>query len=106
MGVTVMKSLLTVLLLSVISLTIAKPNEYYGESGGVGGAAGGGGGYAQESKSSSDSQKLEESDGTVAFNQLVAAVNSADGRVKGFEGELTQVLKKAENSPMHRNYRK
>merc|ERR1712215_107222 len=104
---TVMKSLLTVLLLSVISLTIAKPSEYYGESGGVGGgAAAGGGGYAQESKSSSDSQKLEESDGTVAFNQLVAAVNSADERVKGFEGELTQVLKKAENSPMHRNYRK
>merc|ERR1711955_31121 len=99
---TVMKSLLTVLLLSVISLTIAKPNKY--ESGGVGGA-GGGGAYAQENKSSSDSQKLEESDGTVAFNQLVAAVNSAD-RVKGFEGELTQVLKKAENSPMHRNYRK
>merc|ERR1711955_102216 len=53
---TVMKSLLTVLLLSVISLTIAKPNEY--ESGGVGGA-GGGGAYAQENKSSSDSQKLE-----------------------------------------------
>merc|ERR1712126_139903 len=103
MGVTVMKSLLTVLLLSVISLTIAKPNEY--ESGGVGGA-GGGESYAQENKSSSDSQKLEESDGTVAFNQLVAAANSADERVKGFEGELTQVLKKAENSPMHRNYRK
>jgi hypothetical protein len=36
-----------------------------------------------------------ESDGTEAFNQLVAAVNSADERVKGFEGELKQVLDKA-----------
>ena len=45
-------------------------------------------------------EKVEASDGTEAFNLLVAAVNSADERVKGFEGELKQVLDKAEKSPM------
>merc|ERR1711974_346859 len=53
-----------------------------------------------------DAERVEASDGTEAFNLLVAAVNSADERVKGFEGELKQVLDKAEKSPMKGTYKK
>merc|ERR1712105_367249 len=53
-----------------------------------------------------NAERVSASDGTEAFNQMVAAVNSADERVKGFEGELTQIIDAAENSRMKGNYRK
>merc|ERR1711875_78989 len=45
-----------------------------------------------------NSERVMGSDGTQAFEAMVAAVKGADERVKGFEGELTKVLEKAESS--------
>jgi len=53
-----------------------------------------------------NSDRVMGSDGTQAFEAMVAAVKGADERVKGFEGELTKVLEKAESSRMSSNYRK